>query len=68
MYVNLKAEIVGQQLKNVEIARHIGLAPDDFSRRLNNARNRHFTLKQGIAIKKKFFPDLSVEYLFETDT
>lgn len=67
MYTNLKAELLKRKITVTEVASYLGLSRADVSHRLHNFQNKNFTLKQGIAIKKKFFPDLSVEYLFETD-
>lgn len=65
LFPNLKAEIARKAIKEKDIAKKIGLSAKTFSSRMTGRSD--FTLREMMAIKKHFFPDLSLEYLFATD-
>lgn len=65
MFPNLKAEIARKSLKEKDIAKKIGLSAKTFSNKMRG--HSDFTLREMLAIKKYFFPDFSLEYLFAID-
>jgi hypothetical protein len=62
MLRNLKAEILKSNLDNEVLARALGVKSDTFRRKLNE--DISISLKECTTIKEKFFPDLSLDYLF----
>lgn len=66
MFNNLKAEFV-----RIGIQPHIGIANAlECSERVARNRlggNTDFSVMEAVKIKEKYFPDLSVDYLFSND-
>lgn len=62
LYRNLKAEMGRNNITNSDIAKCINKDVSTVSAKLN-APNR-ITLNECIKIKNKFFPNLTIEYLF----
>lgn len=65
MLVNLKCEMVRKNLSTVDISREIGKTSRAVSYKI--AGNQAFTLPEAIAIRDRFFPSLTLEYLFAED-
>lgn len=65
MYRNLEAELARKGITRADIAKALGINIATVSGKLN-AKNR-IKLCEAIAIKKLYFPELSLEYLFATD-
>lgn len=63
MYPNLKAEMGRNGLKGKDLAETIGLGQKTFSKKMTG--KAEFTLGQARKIKSRFFPGLSLDYLFE---
>ena len=63
MYANLEAEMTRVGIKNEDIAKVI--KRDERTVRNKRAGVTAFTLDETLAIRDKFFPELSLEYLFE---
>lgn len=63
MYANLEAEMTRVGIKNEDIAKVIGR--DERTVRNKRAGVTEFTLNETLAIRDKFFSDMTLEYLFE---
>lgn len=66
MFPNLKAEIARKGYKEKDMAKKIGVSPRTLSNKITGRSD--FTLSEMLAIKQNFFPDLSLEYLFQRRT
>ena len=66
MLKNLKAEMTRQGLFYRDIAEVIGKDEKSVSNKISC--KTEFTRKEMINIKKTFFPNLTLDYLFETDS
>lgn len=62
MFPNLKAEMARKNIDGVTISSHLGCTPKTFSSKLTG--KTEFTRSEIFQIRKEFFPNLSVEYLF----
>lgn len=62
-YSNLKAEMARRNVGAYLIAERIGLNISSFYRSLRGTRG--FTLEEAIRIRDYFFPEFTLEYLFE---
>lgn len=65
MYKNLKAEMTRNEIQRKDIADFLGLRYATVVDKING--KYQFKLEEAFSIKKRFFPNLSLEYLFETD-
>lgn len=63
MYPNLKAEMSRNGLKGKDLAQTLKLGEKTFSKKMTG--KAEFTLGQARTIKSRFFPSLSLDYLFE---
>lgn len=61
-YLNLKAEMAKRSVTIESISKTLNLHRNSVSNKLNGKNN--FTIEEAFSIKKKFFPDISLEYLF----
>ena len=62
MYPNLKAEMARKGLTGEALAKELGIAPATLSAKLN-IQDR-IKLYECELIRKKFFPSLTIDYLF----
>ncbi len=62
-YCNLRAEMARLGITNEMIAETIGVNPGTFSAKLNQ-RGR-LKLEEAVEIREAYFPELTVDYLFE---
>lgn len=65
MYPNLRAEMARKNIKSVVVAEILGISYDTMSNKMNGKSD--FTRTEIFKIRDKFFPDLTLEYLFETE-
>lgn len=65
MYRNLEAEMVRMGVYRKDVAKSLGVRYATVVQKLNG--KYRFSLDEAFAIKEKFFPNLSLEYLFEAD-
>lgn len=65
MYRNLAAEMVRKGVRKKDIAELLGVRYATVIEKTNG--KRRFYLDEAVKIKEAFFPDLSLEYLFDTD-
>lgn len=65
MFPNLEAEMARTKLTQAKMANLLGVTPTTLSFKLNGKSN--LSLKECVEIKKKAFPDKTLDYLFETD-
>jgi plasmid maintenance system antidote protein VapI len=65
MYRNLEAECARQGIKKKDIAEYLNVRYATIYDKLKG--KFPFTYDEALAIKKKFFPDLLIEYLFDKD-
>ncbi len=64
MYKNLVAEMAKERITQKQIADTIGIHPNSVFNKLDG--KTPFTIEQAFAIKKAFFPEQSLNYLFES--
>ena len=62
-YSNLRAEMARLGITNEMMAETIGVNPGTFSAKLNQ-RGR-LKLEEAVEIRETYFPELTVDYLFE---
>ncbi|MGG3737573.1 helix-turn-helix transcriptional regulator [Aeribacillus pallidus] len=65
MYRNLKAEMARNDLTMGDIAKALNVRRATISDKMNG--KYRFYYDECLIIKKTFFPDLPIEYLFEKD-
>lgn len=63
MYPNLEAEMTRNGIKNEDIAKAIGR--DERTVRNKRSGATEFTFSEALAIRDKFFPSLTLEYIFK---
>jgi len=66
MLANLAAEIARNKITRHDIARVLGTTYNTVSLKING--HYEFTVTEAQKIQKAFFPDLTIEYLFERQT
>lgn len=64
MYPNLRAEMARINLRPAVIAEALNISYDSVINKINGKTD--FTRSEIFKIRNKFFPDLTLEYLFET--
>ena len=64
MFPNLSAEMARRKIEQKDIAILLNRGNSDISLRFNGKRS--WLLDEAKKIKKELFPDLSMDYLFET--
>ncbi len=62
-YLNLKAEMARKNLKNHDIAVVCGKSDVAVSKNINGIGN--FSVEEAAKIRDKYFPECTIEYLFE---
>lgn len=65
MYRNLEAELARKGISRADIADALGVAVATVSEKLNNAGR--MKLGEAMTIRDTFFPNMTVDYLFERD-
>jgi hypothetical protein len=65
MYANLKAEMARSNIKVVDLASATGRAEKTIRSKL--AGDYDWTIGEASAIRSRFFPSMSVDYLFENN-
>jgi DNA-binding XRE family transcriptional regulator len=65
VYRNLEAEMARKGITRKDISSFLNVRYATVVQKLNGKYG--FKLDEAFTIKKKFFPDLSLEYLFQTD-
>lgn len=65
MFPNLKAEMARRNIKVTDLASSIGVTPKTVYNRLSG--RTEFTLSEMLTIKRRYFPDLTLDYLFNKD-
>lgn len=65
MYRNLLAEMARKSITKKEIAKFLDLRVATICDKINGKYS--FKLDEAFKIKKKFFPQLSIEYLFDIE-
>lgn len=63
MYRNLRAEMAREGIDYEDIAKALGVSQSTVSRKMNGQGK--FFYDETLAIRNKFFPDCTLEYLFE---
>lgn len=61
-YVNLKAEMARCGVKQIELAKLLDVREGTISDKINGKST--FDIEEAFKIKKTFFPELSLDYLF----
>ena len=65
-YPNLRAEMSRIGIKQTDIAELLGIRNVTVSKKMNGKST--FDIDEAFLIKKTFFPNLSLDYLFSDDT
>lgn len=65
-YPNLRAEMSRIGIKQADIAELLGIREVTVSKKMNGKST--FDIDEAFLIKKTFFPNLSLDYLFSDDT
>lgn len=65
MYRNLEAEMVRHDINRKDIAKFLNLRYATIVQKLNGTYP--FKLNEAMLIKKEFFPNLTMEYLFHAE-
>ena len=63
MFKNLLAEMARRDINNLDLSRLLNLTPNTISRKMTG--KSEFTRKEMFTIKNNFFPELTIEYLFQ---
>lgn len=64
-YLNLKAEMAKRNITIEAIAKELSIHRNSVSYKIN--RGGSFSIEESMRIRKKFFPDLSLDYIFAHD-
>jgi len=64
MYPNLRAEMARKNIKATVVAEVLGISYDTMSNKMTGKSD--FTRAEIFKIRDEFFPNLTLEYLFET--
>lgn len=62
MYANLKAEMAKKSITRRQIARTLSLHENTVKNKI--AGKSHFSIEESFLLKKTYFPDLTLKYLF----
>ena len=65
MFPNLEAEMARNKVTQARLAELLGITPTTLSFKLNGRST--LSLKECVEIKRKAFPDKSLDYLFATN-
>lgn len=65
MFPNLEAEMARKKITQSKLAEILNVTPTTLSFKLNGKST--LSLKECVEIKKKAFPDKTLDYLFETE-
>lgn len=65
MFRNLKAEMSRYDINNCDLARILEVTPKTVSNKMSGTSE--FTRGEMAKIKKRLFPHLTMDYLFDTD-
>lgn len=66
MYPNLEAEMARSKISKAKLADILEITPTTLCFKLNGKST--LSLKECVAIKRKVFPDKTLDYLFATET
>lgn len=64
-FKNLKAEMTRIGVRQGEVAAVFGMTQGNLNKKINESVP--MTIQEAIEIKARFFPDLTLDYLFESD-
>lgn len=65
MFPNLEAEMARSKITQAKLAEMLGITPTTLSFKLNGKST--LSLKECVEIKRKAFPEKTLDYLFETE-
>lgn len=65
MYPNLEAEMARVKVTQAALAEVLGITPTTLSFKLNGKST--LSLNECVEIKRRYFPDKSLDYLFATE-
>lgn len=65
MYKNLLAEMARNNIMQMDLVKELKISPSTLSDKMNGKKD--FKLKECKTIKLVFFPDCTIDYLFETN-
>lgn len=65
MYANLKKELFAQSVTQVELAKYLGIGTNTLAHKMHG--HTEFKSSEMFAIRNKYFPDKSLEYLFKKE-
>lgn len=61
----LRGELASSGVKQVEVAEFLGMSASNFNRKI--AESVSFTRDEMYAVRDRFFPELTIDYLFQSD-
>ena len=64
-FTTLRAEMARKGLKGTDIAKALQISKKSAYNKINGITE--FTLKETITIRDKFFPDMTIDFLFNND-
>ena len=64
-YLNLKGELAKKDITIEEVSKLLGIHRNSVANKLNGESS--FSIEEAFAIHNKYFPALSMDYLFSTD-
>ena len=62
LVLNLKAEMLRHQISQKDMQEFLGCSESTLRKKLNGYSQ--FTMREAVAIRNKFFPDMTIDYLF----
>ena len=66
MYANLKRELFAKGITQVHLAKVLGIRTNTLAHKMRG--KTEFKASEMITIKREFFPDMTLEYLFNNET
>ena len=63
MYANLRRELFAAGITQIQLAKLLGVGTNTIAKKMHG--KTQFKSGEMIAIKREFFPDKSIEYLFD---
>lgn len=63
MFKNLLAEMARKDINNLDLSKLLKLTPNTISKKMTG--KGEFTRKEIFTIRNNFFPELTIEYLFQ---
>lgn len=66
MYANLKKELFAKNVTQVQLAKALGIGTNTLAKKMHG--KTEFKASEMMTIKRDFFPEMTLEYLFNNET